>query len=92
MTDAVLRWEYAQLRLSRDPSAEGWPTTTTFITASAEQPVSRDVMEELDALGAQGWELLGAPEGENAAYTTPAGTRVAGWVSRRFWLRRPVRT
>jgi hypothetical protein len=63
-------------------------------TGESEAREAANLLDVINALGADGWELMGAPETQNAI--VPIRTHDGGynesarWVQRRFWLKREL--
>ena len=81
----------------RDPSAQGWPIKVKILHASGEseeQEAAANLIGVMNRLGAEGWEILGAPENQNvvADLRSHDGSyrESSRWVQRRFWLKREV--
>jgi hypothetical protein len=93
-----MRWEYAQLKLTRDPGSDinivygylGLPDETTWTELGA----LKNTLTTLNDLGKKGWALLGPPSDVNSVFSYKAGNETwhdrAYWVERDFWLKRPV--
>lgn len=96
----MTRWEYAQLRLTRDPGAEGMAVKGWLALPGDESWQKLGVLEEsrslINRLGSEGWEMVGSPTSQNAVFTYKAANQTwhdkASWVSRDYWFKRPVAT
>jgi hypothetical protein len=76
------RWEYATMWHYRDPGTDDMPVTSWVRMPNQEfRLVATD--ERLD-MGADGWELVGAPHVESAVFTYKAGNDT--WHDRSYWV------
>jgi hypothetical protein len=89
------RWEYALLRLTRDPGQEGVPVFGWLWLPGDE--AWRELKDpkgllHLNELGSEGWEMIAPPTTQNAVFTYKAASDVwhdrACWVEKDFWLKR----
>jgi hypothetical protein len=90
-----VKWEYAQLLFERALRDDGvWETTATFHPPNGEKRVLEATdtigpVAHLVEFGSEGWELV-TLEVSNGVFRTTAGQDRAHWLTRRFWLKRPV--
>lgn len=89
-------WEYAQLRLTRDPGAEEMPISAWLAlpgdTEWQELGKVTGSSQIVSRLGSEGWEMLGNPISQNSVFTYKASNETwhdrAYWVERDFWFKR----
>lgn len=92
------KWEYAQLRLTCDPGEKGVPVHGWLALPADETWQKLGILEEsrslINKLGAEGWEMVGGPQTENAVFTYKAASGVwhdkGCWVQKDYWFKRPV--
>lgn len=93
-----VHWEYARLKLTCDP---GKDITVYYgylaLPGSAswkELGVVESIINAINDLGREGWELVGPPNDLNSVFTYKAGNDTwhdrAYFVERDFWLKRPA--
>jgi hypothetical protein len=93
-----MQWEYAQLRLTRDPGKDGVPVYGWLALPEDETWQSLGELEEsrslINKLGSEGWEMVGSPTSQAAVFTYKAANDVwhdrGYWVERDFWFKRQV--
>lgn len=63
-------------------------------SGDSEEQEAQNLIGVMNGLGAEGWELMGAPETQNAVVDMRSHDgsyrESARWVQRRFWLKREV--
>lgn len=77
-TSTRVTWEYAQLIYAPKPVGPIWMSADTDSSMSAKlsaaenephHPGTAPLIQVLNVIGAQGWELVSAPQGASVAYT-----------------------
>jgi hypothetical protein len=88
-------WEYATITLTRDPGEADWtPNIWLWLPGATEAQKITDVdfFTTLNALGSDGWEMVGMPSTQDAVFTYKAANDTwhdrAYWVEKVYWLKR----
>jgi hypothetical protein len=93
----VQQWEYVRLRYYRDQSLER-PEVLAYVYREGGQPEEKGVQSNRNdlvaELGREGWEMVGPPVREMAAFAAVGHSggrfRIADWSSEEYWFKRPI--